>query len=467
MSTAETELVRELRETLGAEAVRSSSEEIVKLMQDESWLSPVLQREIERRNQEQGAQMGVQAVVRPTSEDDVVQMASIAAKHRVPMTPRGAGTSNFGLLSPEEGGLIIDFRGLTSDPEVTNGSVRAAAGTFQGKMERAAREKDRELPVLTTTYSVATIGGWLCGGHAGLGSSVHGAVWDHIVESVRVVSVEEKPRTLTFDGDANNPLLHTFGTVGLVTEVTLRTDPIHEWLEAVAFFPQFEQASKFVREITVAKYRVRVATAQEEGLMPGLRQLAPIMRPGAGVLMILDRTQAEEIGKIAKSHGGEMVEWQTWRATPGGKPSIAQMVYGHRMLWVKRYLPEAAFIHLYFDLEDPDKSVRTVKQRFGDEVLCEMKFFRSPWMLKALGYTKGELLPAALCVVRNGATPGKVDEILAFCDKEGIRYQNSHTNVIEENGLFPDVTEIVKMKSQLDPHNLLSRGRLRSAVTKP
>jgi FAD binding domain len=467
MSTAETEIVRELREALGTEAVHSSAEEIIKLMQDESWLSPVLQREIERRNQEQGAELGVQAVVRPTSEDDVKQLAAITAKRRVPLTPRGAGTSNFGLLTPEDGGLIIDFRGLSGDPTVANSSVRAPAGTLQGKMERAAREQGREMPVLTTTYSVATIGGWLCGGHAGLGSSIHGAVWDNIVEEVRVVSIEEKPRTLTLRGEKLNPLLHTFGAVGIVTETTMRTEQMHEWLEAVIFFPRFAQASAFVQEISGdLRYRVRVATAQEEGLMPGLGQLSSIMRPGAGVLMLLDRSQREQIAKVAEAHGGDLVEWQVWRATPGGKPSIAQMVYGHRMLWVKRYLPEAAFVHLYFDAERPDETVRQLKERFGDELLVEMKFIRSPWMLRALGYERGNSLPAALCVVRQGSTPGKVDEILSFCNEAGIRYQNSHTNVIEENGLFSNVEPIVQLKSELDPYNLLSRGRLRSAVTR-
>ena len=77
-----------MREVLGDKAVSSSSEEIVRLMRDESWLSPVLQREIERRTKEEGAGLGVQAVVRPTSEDDVIQLASPRAT--VSPSPRAA-----------------------------------------------------------------------------------------------------------------------------------------------------------------------------------------------------------------------------------------------------------------------------------------------------------------------------------------------------------------------------------------
>jgi len=467
MDNLQTEVVHELCEVLGDEAVCASSAEIAWLMRDESWLSPVLQRQIERRSREQGAGLGVQAVVRPVSEEDVIQLARIAARRRVPLIPRGAGTSNFGLLAPEEGGLIVDFRGLAGDPQVSNGTVRAPAGTVQGNMEKVARARGWELPVLTTTYAIATIGGWLCGGHAGLGSSMHGAVWDGVVDAIRVVTLEEKPRMLTLRGEEANPLLHTFGAVGICTEVAMRVGPVHDWLEAVSFFPTFAQASAFVSEISNdMHYRIRIAAAQEEELMGGVRQLAAVRQPGAGVLMIFDRTQTAAVGKLVTAHGGQLVEWQVWKVDSGRKPSIAQMVYGHRMLWVKQSLPQAAFCHIYYDPNDPDATVKLLKDRFGDELLVEMKFIRSKWMLRALGMS-GDSLPAALCVVRNGSELGKVDEVLSFCDENNVKYQNSHTNVIEDNGLFSDIGPIVKMKSELDPHNLLNRGRLRSAMTRP
>jgi hypothetical protein len=467
MANLPTEVVHELTEALGDKAVCASGDEIVWLMRDESWLSPVLQRDIERRAREQGPGFGVQAVVRPTSEEDVIQLARIAARERVPLIPRGAGTSNFGLLTPEEGGLIVDLRGLAGDPQVGNGVVRAPAGTLQGNMERAARARGLELPVLTTTYAIATIGGWLCGGHAGLGSVMHGAVWDGIVDEIRVVTIEENPRTLTFHGEEAHPLLHTFGAVGLCTEVAMGVGPVHDWLEAVSFFPTFAQACAFVNEISNDRhYHVRIAAAQEEELMAGIRQLRSVRQPGAGVLMIFDRAQTADVRKLVAIHGGQLLEWQVWTVKAGRKPSIAQMVYGHRMLWVKQYLPTAAFCHLYYDPRDPGGTVKLLKDRFGDELLVEMKFVRSKWMLRALGLA-GDSLPAALCVVRNGCEHGKVDEVLSFCDENNIKYQNSHTNVIEDNGLFSDIEPIIKMKSELDPYNLLNRGRLRSATTRP
>lgn len=471
MTREATGAVRELEGALGAETVRSSAADITRVLRDQSWLSPVLQETIARRTEADGPVLGVEAVVTPRTEADVVRTAAIAARHRIPLTARGAGTSNFGLITPEHGGLIIDFRRLAGTPVIEGEVVRAPAGTLQGQVERAARAAGRELPVLTTTYGAATIAGWIAGGHVGLGSSTHGAVWDDLVRAVRLVTIEETPRVMILAGSDVVPVLHTFGAVGLVTEITFRTVPVREWTEAVAFFPSFAEASAFATALSRdRRFRHRVAAAQEEALMPGLTGLAPILRPGSGVLMILDSEQVTEVGTLATAHGGTLVEWQPWtigEAQRGQKPSIATMVYGHRMLWVKRLLPEAAFIHVYFDPGDPEAGARLLKERYGDEVLLEMKFIRSPWMLRVLGHDPTGTLPAAVVAVRDGTTPGKVDEVLAFCDRAGLRYQNSHTNVIEDNGLFPDIEPIRALKAEADPHNLLARGRLRTARQVP
>lgn len=468
MDTIQSDALRDLRRELGDVAVRSSASDIVRFLRDNSWLSPVLAESLEQRNEADGPVLGVAAVVTPADEAAVVRLAAIAARHRLPLTPRGAGTSNFGLLTPAEGGIIVDLRSIAGPARIDGAAARAPAGTLQGAVETAARAAGRELPVLTTTYGQATIGGWIAGGHVGLGSGVYGSVWDDNVVSARIVTVEEQPRIIDLADAAVVPLLHTFGAVGLMTEVGLRTVERHDWLEAVAFFPSFDHASAYVTEISRdRRYRHRAAAAQEEELMPGLRALAPIRRPGAGVLLIIDREQASEFAAAAHRHGGTLVEWQTWEVDGGKKPSIAAMVYGHRMLWVKHVLPDAAFLHIYFDPDDPDAGVRALKGRYGDEVVVEMKYVRSPWMLEALGFRPDATLPAAVVSLRDGTVPGKVDEVFRFCDEIGLRYQNSHTNVIEDNGLFRDVASIVALKAEADPYDLLNRGRLRSAVRRP
>lgn len=462
---AETDAIEQLRAALGDEAVRRSKEDIIRMLKDNSWLSPIVAEELDRRSEQEGSVLGIAAVVAPRTEQDVLLAAQIAARHRLPITPRGGGTSNFGLLTPEQGGLIFDLRALTGDCTLEDGTIRAPAGVMQGAMEREARSHGRELPVLTTTYATATIGGWVAGGHVGLGSGVHGAVWDDVVRELRLVTVEEEPRTLVLTGHDADPVLHTFGTVGLVTEVTFRTEQAREWVEALAFFPTFDLASQFVSLLSQdVSYYHRALTAQEEALMPAFkRPLGAALEEGAGVLMIVDEAQLPQTRSAAEALSGRFVEWQKWQLSGGERPSVAAMVYGHRMLWVKRFLPEAAFLHVYFDPDDPDAGAGLLKERFGDQVLLETKFVRSPWLLRSLGYAPAGTLPAAVITIVDG---GMVHDVMRFCDDEGIRYQNPHTSVLEDNGVFPDVTPIVELKYQADPYNLLNPGKLRSARTR-
>ena len=459
------DVIHELRQSLGEAAVDTVPQNIRTLLRDNSWLSPVLMAELDEREKREGETLGVSAVVKPDSEAQVLSAVKIAVQHGVPITPRGAGTSNFGLITPERGGLIFDLRNLLRQPEMEGSEIRAGAGVFQGELERVAQEQGRELPMLTTTYATATAAGWIVGGHVGLGSSTHGSVWDDIVRELRVVTATDEPEVLTLKGEEVEPLLHTFGAFGIITELVQRTEELHDWVEAIAFFPTFEIASHFVTELAFDDYyRHRVVSAQEESLMPAFKALKSVMQPGSGVFMIVDRGQIEKIRKLITSLGGTFTEWQTWKLEGCSRVPIATMVYGHRLLWVKRFLPDAGFLHVYLNPDDADADIARFKTHFGDEVLLEMKYIRSPWMMNVLfGNEKtATAIPAAVITISNGSKPDAVKNVMRFCDEEGILYQNPHTSVIEDNGLFKDMAPLLDFKRKVDPHNLLHPGRVRS-----
>jgi FAD/FMN-containing dehydrogenase len=381
------------------------------------------------------------------------------------MTIRGAATSNFGLISPDDGGILLDMRKLRGDSKIlANDAISVLAGTPHGEIERTLWTVERECPVLTTTYSNATIGGWLAGGHVGLGSGCHGAIWDDLVFTVRILTVEEQPRLVKLHGNDIHPVLHTFGAGGIIYDVVLRTEPRHNWDEVVAFFPTYEKSAAFVTDLSLDnKYRHRSAAAQDERLTAGQKSISTLGERGSCALLIIDHDQYDDIARLAERHGGHLVFWQRWGLAPSARQSIASMVYGHRMLWVKQFLPTAAFAHIYFDIQDPLSGQRLLKDRFGDNVLMETKFIRSKWMAKALGFGESTPAVAASVVTIVDGNSQSVHALLSACDELGLKYQSSHSNVVEDNGLFSDVTSIVEHKSKVDPYNLVNRGRLRSA----
>jgi FAD/FMN-containing dehydrogenase len=464
-ATAADAAVTDLRHKLGSERVATDLGAIQRMLRDQSWLSPILRDQASQRDEQLGPTQGVRAAVAPSTTGELMVIAACAARFRVPLTVRGAATSNFGLITPDFGGILLDMRRLRSEPQQAPGQgFTAAAGTVHGHFETAARKFGREMPVLTTTFATATIAGWLAGGHVGLGSGCHGAIWDGLVERLKIVTVEETPRIVELRSRDIEPVLHTFGAGGLICEATLRSEPRHDWTEAFGFFARYEDAASFVTELSLdPRWRHRAAAAQDERLTAGLKAISPLGRSGSCALLIVDDAQFDEMDRIAHTYGGELVRWQPWGQPQASRPPVAGMVYGHRMLWVKQFLPSAAFAHVYFDPRDPVAGQQALRKRFGGELLMETKFIRSPWMVRALGLERaGPSLAASVVTVVDGSAE-RVRAVLESCDELGFKYQDSHSNVVEDNGLFADVSAIVEHKFRVDPHNLVNRGRLRSA----
>jgi FAD/FMN-containing dehydrogenase len=73
---------------------------------DYFWYSPVLAGQLQGKTAE--------VVVTPRDEAEVIRVASACARHRVALTPRGAGTGNYGQAVPLAGGVLLDLSEMTA-----------------------------------------------------------------------------------------------------------------------------------------------------------------------------------------------------------------------------------------------------------------------------------------------------------------------------------------------------------------
>jgi hypothetical protein len=276
---------------------------------------------------------------------------------------------------------------------------------------------------------------------------------------VKLLTAEDPPREVHLQGADLFPALHTYGTVGIITEVTLPLVPGREWLEAVVAFDGFDAAARYTVALSQEVAVTQRVTAAEEAPMPrGFTPLRKLFGEGqSGVLLIVDQREAPRYERLAREHGGAWHLWKSPRDTR--RLSLNYMVYGHRMLWNKRQAPDAAFLHVYFAPGDELAQLEALKERFGDGVWRELKYMKSAYLRSLRGLSVEGLLPAGVLSL----TPGErsfVDAVMAYCDTMGITYLNPHTFVLEESGLFADFEPIVAFARQTDPKGLLNPGKI-------
>jgi cytokinin dehydrogenase len=161
------------------------------------------------------------AVLRPGSEKDVVRAVRFANEHRLPITMRGQGHSQYG-QSLVGGGILVDSRTLGGVRLAGPESVDAQAGATWASVNEVTLARGRTPPVLPDVMALS-VGGLLSVGGWGNTSHHFGAVAD-TVEELEVVTGDG--RHLTCSAKRNRDLfeltLAGLGQVALIVRARLR-----------------------------------------------------------------------------------------------------------------------------------------------------------------------------------------------------------------------------------------------------
>jgi len=162
-----------------------------------------------------------EAVVRPTSKDDLVYLVDLARRWRIPLIPRGAATSGYGGARPVRKGIVVDFSGfnrvLAVDPE--NLTVKVEPGVVWQDLTAALAERDLGLLAYPSSAPGSTVGGWVAQDGAGIGSYSAGFAAGTVL-SVEVVLPDGTTREL--HGRELALVTGLEGITGLIASVTLR-----------------------------------------------------------------------------------------------------------------------------------------------------------------------------------------------------------------------------------------------------
>ena len=174
------------------------------------------------------------AVVVPEDAADVVALVVWARAHRVPLVPRGAGTSLDGESVPADGAVVVDFAPWTGIEEVSVDErwARVRPGTVNFALQRALRPDGLFFPPNPGSWTTSTIGGNVGTNASGPRSFRYGATraWVREVEIVlgngRRLRLGTRVAKRTLGPDLLALVVGAEGTLGVVTEVTVRLAPL-------------------------------------------------------------------------------------------------------------------------------------------------------------------------------------------------------------------------------------------------
>src|SRR6516225_5247444 len=208
-----------------------------------------------------------EAVVFCESTEDVAFVVACAAGHRVPVIPYGAGSSLEGHLLAVQGGVSIDLsrmnRVLQLNPEDL--TVRVQAGVTRMQLNREIKDSGLFFPI--DPGADATLGGMSATRASGTNAVRYGTMRDNVLAltvvtaSGEVIRTGTRARKSSAGYDLTRLLVGSEGTLGVITEITLKLHPLPESVAAAICF--FGDAKAAV-DTTIAIIQMGVPIARCE-----------------------------------------------------------------------------------------------------------------------------------------------------------------------------------------------------------
>ncbi len=416
--------------------------QVEKLSQDYHTFSPVLTPKL--------AGKVADIVVRPANEQEVLKIAATCAKHRVPITVRGAGTGNYGQCVPLHGGVIVDMTKMQEILWVKPGVARVEAGVKLAALDKQAQKIGWEMRMTPSTYRTATIGGFIAGGSGGIGSIQYGLLGDRgNLLALKVVTLEDEPRVIELRGDDVQKVNHAWGINGIITEVEIPLGAAYPWVEVIVTFGDFMTAAKFGQALGNAdgmiKKLITIFASQIPQYFHALHQYLPEGTHPA--FLIIAESALESLPGLVQQYGGQITYQKPIQETGKGA-NLAEFTWNHTTLHARTVDTSITYLQSMF-LDDPQlQLIEHLYNYFDDEVMMHLEFFR----------VNGKVIPGALQLVRY-TTEERLNEIINYHEQQGVIIANPHTYIIEDGGRKVIDPEQLKFKEMVDPHGLMNPGK--------
>ena len=266
-----------------------------------------------------------QGVVMAENSDEVALTMKLCAEHGVPIIPYGVGSSVEGHVLAPHGGISLDLSGMNRILAIhaEDGDATVQAGVTRMQLNAALKGTGLFFPI--DPGADATLGGMAATRASGTNAVRYGTMRDNVMATTtvladgRIMKTGGRARKSSAGYDLTRLLVGSEGTLGIMTELTVKLYPIPEAITAaVCTFPDIDSAVQTV----IQTIQLGVPVARIELLDPlslsAINQFSKTTLTEAPTLFFefhgspaSAAEQAETVQAIADELGGTHFEWAT------------------------------------------------------------------------------------------------------------------------------------------------------------
>jgi glycolate oxidase len=194
----------------------------------------------------------------PDSARHVSEILMLANTERIPVVPRGAGTSLSGMAIPVRGGIVLDLSHMNAILKISIEDRLAVvqAGVVYADLEKALASYGFFFPPDPASGKVATLGGNVATNAGGLKGAKYGTTRDYVLgiqvvlPDGRIMRTGSRAMKSVSGYDLTRLFVGSEGTLGVITEITLKINPRPTATStALATFDKLDDAGRAVSRI--------------------------------------------------------------------------------------------------------------------------------------------------------------------------------------------------------------------------
>lgn len=413
------------------------------------------------------------AVVFVENTEEVAYAARLCNEHKVPLIPFGAGSSLEGHVLAVEGGISLDLTGMNEILKVNpeDLTVTVQPGVTRKQLNEEIRDTGLFFPI--DPGADASIGGMCATRASGTNAVRYGTMRENVLalEVVmadgRIVRTGTHARKSSSGYDLTRVFVGSEGTLGIITEITLRLYPQPEAISAaICNFPTLSAAVESVIQIIQMGIPVARVEFMDEWAVKATNAYSKLNLRESPLLLFefhgspaSVQEQAEAVQEITRDKGGRDFDW-------------AMLPEERSKLWTARHHAYFAGLQLRAGSVASTTDVCVPISRLADCVLeTAQELDQAPFPYTILGHVGDGNFHVMMLLDPDNPAEWKASQALnRRLAQRAIRMQGTCTG---EHGIGLHKIEFMRLehgenglalmaglKKTFDPNNILNPGKM-------